>query len=147
MFEASLRHMDMSAVAFHFLEEIGEVADAMARMYSYKGELDNIAPRWAQAWLEEELADVSSWLFAIVGKADSIRETAATYARFVGLDDRGAGTPIRLSQIVWARYGLPKADKLYCPHCKNPDHCECKINIAPTLLAIDEIVKRVGDPL
>ncbi len=35
VFGANLRHLDMSDIAFHLLEELGEVSDAMARMYTY----------------------------------------------------------------------------------------------------------------
>ena len=52
----------------------------MARMYTYT--TDNFvdgAPVWAQMALEDELADVSSWLFALVIKTDSMRRVADTY--------------------------------------------------------------------
>jgi NTP pyrophosphatase (non-canonical NTP hydrolase) len=69
VFAANLRHLSLTDVGLHLMEELGEVSDAMVRMYSYvqktfvAGE-----PNWRQFKLEAQLADVFSWLFSLIEK-------------------------------------------------------------------------------
>jgi len=100
IFEANLRHLTLTSIAFHLLEEMGEVSDAMVRMYTYtEGDFVPGEPSWRQIWLEDELADVSSWLFALVKKLDAVRQKANEYDRwrfgrsFPSLDFRIRGSP------------------------------------------------------
>jgi hypothetical protein len=37
----------------------------------------------------------------------------------------------KLSSIIWGRYGNDELEKLYCPHCKAPEKCACKIVLVP----------------
>ena len=47
LFKSNLRHISLVDIGFHLLEEVGEVSDAMMRMYSYKGSF-NGQPKWNQ---------------------------------------------------------------------------------------------------
>lgn len=128
IFRANLRHSSLEDIAFHLLEEMGEVSDAMVRMYTYREEqfVDG-EPSWKQIWLEEEFADVSSWLFALVEKLDLMRQTADEYDQWRFGETFVARKPIRLSEILWNRYGSDRLENFFCPHCKSQDVCKCKI--------------------
>jgi hypothetical protein len=63
IFSASLKHFSLEEVAAHLMEELGEVSDAMVRMYSYKAEIRHGEPSRRQLRLESQLADLFSWLF------------------------------------------------------------------------------------
>lgn len=130
VYEANLRHIDLTDIAFHLLEEMGEVSDAMVRMYSYVEERPFTYEelRWRQIWLEEEIADVSSWLFALVKKLDLIRVTADEYDKWHFTEAIPPRTPIQLSQIIWKRYGSDDLEAFFCQKCKKIE-CECKIHL------------------
>lgn len=131
IYEANLRHIDLTDIAFHLLEEMGEVSDAMLRMYTYTKKqpfmLDELG--WRQIWLEEEIADVSSWLFALVIKLDLIRETADEYDKW--RYEEGAYAPrdsIQLSRIIWKKYGSDDLTAFFCKKCKK-NKCVCPIQL------------------
>ena len=128
IYQANLQHIDLSDIAFHLLEEVGEVSDAIVRIYTYSESrpLTSEEPRWRQTWLEEEIADVSSWLFALVEKLDLIRETADEYDKWRFGEAFVARTHIQLSRIIWRRYGSDDLRRFYCPHCREIE-CNCWI--------------------
>jgi len=128
IYEANLRHLSLTDIAFHLLEEVGEVSNAMLRMYTYDSE-EFVAgePEWRQKGLENEIADVSSWLFTLVNHLEVIPEIGREFQKFLWGEDVVALPPIKLSSIIWKRYGSDSLDSLYCPHkCKKPV-CECPI--------------------
>lgn len=130
IYEANLRHIDLTDIAFHLLEEMGEVSDAIVRMYTYTEKrpfaLDELS--WRQTWLEEEIADVSSWLFALVNKLDFIRVTADEYDKWRYKDAHVPRESIQLSRIIWTRYGSDDLTAFYCQKCKK-NECECPIHL------------------
>jgi len=148
IFAANLRHLTLTNIAFHLLEEMGEVSDAMVRMYTYSEENFVLGePSWRQVWLEDELADVSSWLFALVEKLDTVRQTANEYDRWrfgkVLQDNR-----ITLSQIIWKRYGSDDLKDFICPHLPAQQHnCTCPLILVPADRSVQDIRDRVTDVL
>lgn len=145
VFGSNLRHLDMTDIAFHLLEELGEVSDAMVRMYTYKEE--EFLPgevRWRQIWLEEELADVSSWLFALVEKANWITEIANEYDRWRlkgGSSEIQNRARISLSGIVWTRYGSDDLETLYCPFGPGQaQRCTCEILFVPEDISVEAAI-------
>lgn len=146
IFEANLKHIDLPSAAFHLLEEVGEVSDAMARMYTYRtDEYRPGSPSWAQVWLEEELADVGSWLFAIVTKADSIRMAADAYERWQGGDSVPPRPQVRLSNIIWRRYGLDELQDFYCVHCRQQSECACPIVLIPGTHTVKDLKSKMTE--
>ena len=150
IFEANLRHLDMPAIAFHLLEELGEVSDAMVRMYTFKS--DRLAAgevRWCQVWLEEELADVSSWMFALVKKANSIIELANEYDTWRAQDTAAPARPgIKLSTILWRKYGSDDLKTLYCPYGPGQaEKCTCVIAFVPENIEIDRVIQNYQESL
>lgn len=144
IFAANLRHLTLTNIAFHLLEEIGEVSDAIVRMYTYS-EQDFVLgePSWRQVWLEDELADVSSLLFALVEKLEMVRKTDRW--RFgIGFRDNR----ITLSQIIWKRYGSDDLKDFICPHCPAQQRvCTCPLIIVPADRSVQDVRNRVIDIL
>ena len=134
IYQANLRHLSLADIAFHLLEEVGEVSDAMVRMYTYsKDEFESGEPSWRQMYLENEIADVTSWIFALVNKLEWVETIAKGYERYISLGEEILRPiPYTLSGIIWKRYGSPSGQDLYCPHkCKQPI-CECPIYLVRT---------------
>jgi len=131
IYEANLRHLSLTDIAFHLLEEVGEVSNAMVRMYTYNvqklQELQKGDPVWQQISLENEIADVCSWLFTLVNHLQSIVDIAREYQRFVFGTIVLQETKITLSGIIWRRYGSDPQESLYCPHTCKKTICECPI--------------------
>lgn len=141
IYQANLRHLTLNDIAFHLLEEMGEVSDAMVRMYTFREEeLVKGEPNWRQVWLEEELADVSSWLFALVIKLDFMREIADAYDEHM-LKQRDVITrlALTLSRIVWTYYGSDDIQGFFCEKCTEKV-CVCPIKLVPNDLTLQDIV-------
>lgn len=136
IFGANLRRLSLTDIALHLMEELGEASDAMIRMYSYtdKKWLAEEA-RWRQLRLEAQLADVFSWLFALVEKINSTAERAASKAP----------EPILLSQIIWRRYGSDDLRSFFCPHCGKPV-CSCPVILVPAARSLEELKSLFQEP-
>lgn len=148
IFAAKLRHLTLMSIAFHLLEEMGKVSDAMVRMYTYsEANFVTGEPSWRQIWLEDELADVSFWLFALVEKLDTVRQTANEYDiwRFgAGFRDKR----ITLSQIIWKRYGSDDIKDFICPHSPSQKRvCTCPLILVPADRSVQDVRDRVIDVL
>lgn len=127
IYEANLRHIDLEDIAFHLLEEVGEVSDAVVRSYTYEGtDIKAGAPYWRRRFLESEIADVASWTFTLVNCLELVPEIARESQKFTFGETVLRKEKITLSRIIWKRYAWPR-NNWYCPHvCKKPI-CECPI--------------------
>ena len=146
IFTGQLRHLTLTSVAFHLLKEMGQVSDAIVRMYTYsEGNFVAGEPSWRQIWLEDGLANVVPWLFLMVEKLDRIRQTVNNYDLWLfgvsSLDKR-----ITLSQIIWKRYGSNDIRDFICPHCQQ-HVCTCPVILVPVDRAVHEVQDRVIDVL
>ena len=106
-------------------------------------------PSWCQISLEDELADVSSWLFALVEKLDTVRQTANEYDRWrFRTTDDFRKKRITLSQIIWQRYGSDDLKSFLCPHCHTTaGTCECRIILVPADRSVQDVLNKVDDVL
>lgn len=128
IYEANLRHIDLEDIAFHLLEEVGEVSDAMVRSYTYVAEeFIPGEPFWRKTSLESEIADVSSWMFTLINHLELIPEIAREFQKYVFGETVMQEKPITLSGIIWKRYGDDRRGSLYCPHKCKKQVCECPI--------------------
>ncbi len=129
IYEANLEHIDLEDIAFHLLEEVGEVSDAIVRSYTYVGgELKGHAPYWRRRFLESEIADVASWVFTLVNHLELVPEIAREFQKFVFGSTVFREEKITLSRIIWKRYAWPR-NSWYCPHvCELPE-CACPITL------------------
>ena len=139
IYEANLRHIDLEDIAFHLLEEVGEVSNAVVRSYTYAGEeLKGGEPYWRRRLLESEIADVASWMFTLVNHLELVPEIAREFQKFVFGETVLQDKPLTLSGIIWKRYAWPR-DSWYCPHtCQSPK-CKCPI----ILVNNEDILKTV----
>lgn len=112
--------MSVESIAFHLMEELGEVARALRGLIEYEGalgkesELDSNRKKdldYKKYSFQTELADVFSWLIAVYLKLGHI--------------EKGLGIKQKdLSEDLWSLYGIPQEDKLFCAKCRtNP--CKC----------------------
>ena len=122
IFRANLKHLSLGDATSHLLEELGEALDAMIRMSSYRNE-DFVKgePDHRQLRLEAQVADVFSWLFAVVQKIDSITQA-----------------PVRLSEIIWSRYGCEDLYLFWCPFCERAA-CACPLTFVPATRPVEEL--------
>ncbi len=142
VFSGDLSLFSLSDIALHLMEELGEVSDAMIRMYSYspRSFVDG-EPNWRQVRLEAQLADVFSWLFALVEKLNSLKLLAR------GSETQGRkmiSTPVKavsLSGIIWQRYGSDSLRSFCCWKCKLPA-CGCQIILVPATQPNAELLQK-----
>jgi NTP pyrophosphatase (non-canonical NTP hydrolase) len=142
VFDANLNELSICEITLHLMEELGEAADAMVRMYSYKTDtfVDG-APRLRQLRLEAEIADIFSWLFAVVGKLELLKQNGVDIDRWQIHEEFKAGEPLRLSQIIWRRYGSESLQSFYCPFCEHAS-CTCELVFVPTNRSIGELLTK-----
>lgn len=128
IFKNNLELLSLKDIALHFMEELGEVSDAIVRMYTYKEEnFVTGEPYRRQRRLESQLADAFSWLLALVEKLDLLRENGLFAAE----------RAIRLSQIIWGRYGSEELGSFWCPFCEKIE-CSCPLIFIPTRRSFEE---------
>jgi hypothetical protein len=139
VFEANLRALPICEIVLHLMEELGETADAMVRMYSYKTDtFVQGVPRIRQLRLEAEIADIFSWLFAVVGKIDLLKQQGVDIDCWQMSEEFKVGEPLRLSQIIWKRYGSDSLGSFYCPFCENAG-CTCELVFVPVNRTMEEL--------
>lgn len=148
IYEANLRHLNLTDIAFHLLEEVGEVSNAMVRMYTYtKDEFKSGEPSWRLIYLENEIADVTSWLFTLVNKLQLVETIAKEHQRYMFKQEVLPSIQYTLSGIIWNRYGSDDRQCLYCPHqCKLPK-CECPIYLVRTPARLTKLKNHAVDVL
>jgi NTP pyrophosphatase (non-canonical NTP hydrolase) len=118
LYRERLSRLSLAYVALHLLEEMGEVSDALVRMYTYlEGESLERELVARQIRLEDELADVLSWLFGFV---ERLNTSSSQQAYLV------SGGRHLLSQILWGKYGSDEMRSFWCRHCKKVV-CDCKV--------------------
>ena len=75
------KELPLSTVCLHFLEEVGEVAKALRGIEAlrFPEQVDELPSKLEE--LEEELADVFSWIFGLMNKLDQTLGKAREYYR------------------------------------------------------------------
>jgi NTP pyrophosphatase (non-canonical NTP hydrolase) len=142
VFESNLKALSLTDIGLHLMEELGEASDAIIRMYTYgertfvKGE-----PNWRQSDLEGELADVISWLFALVEKLDSLRRNTHTDGKNESEPTVSPVEAVRLSAIIWERYGSDALNSFHCQKCKSRE-CHCEIILVPATRSTEELLEK-----
>ncbi len=136
--------ISLEAIAFHFMEEVGEVATCIRqlRTLNQTAKLKRLSPSqerkrvdnieyWRQE-LEDEIADVMSWCFSLTAKLDYILGAGSMF-----LSDelhprrrrgRSQSVGLRLSKTLWDEYRADDFDGLWCPQCKQR---VCQCNVVP----------------
>jgi NTP pyrophosphatase (non-canonical NTP hydrolase) len=146
IFAKNLATFSPSDIALHLMEELGEVSDAMVRMYTYKEKTFRLGePNWRMANLEGQLADVFSWLFVLIERLNfAVREGHQhEEQQLSAIPEHPVSN--RLSSIIWRRYGSNELDSFYCPFCKHAT-CHCSIILVPETHPIEELVQKFEKP-
>jgi len=123
----------IEGIAFHLFEEIGEVTMAITRMYTYSEDEPNSAEYHERLLeLENEIADVLSWLFSLSVKLKMVFTSFDSYVKdqYTGIQLRIA-PDIRLSSAILHKYcDTTEGGKLFCKtHCKKQPICTCPIRV------------------
>lgn len=145
LYTERLKRASLSEIALHLLEEMGEVSDGLIRMYAYRTDEvieDEIGIR--QLRLEDELADVLSWLLGLVdrlGLQDQKRSTEYTSESPRELPE----SRMLLSQILWARYGSNEKGSFWCRYCQKVV-CECPIVLLQRKEQVQELLVKLSGP-
>lgn len=101
------KHLSLSAICLHFIEEIGEVAESLRNLrvpYSASEHKKKILS------LENEIADVFSWILGLLNKLDQILEKSRRYYRS---KVKGVLLPIEASEVAfkalknWRKKNIP----------------------------------------
>lgn len=139
VFRPSLSNLTLVEVVLHLLEEVGEVANALIRMYSYTTK-DLVAGELLQRQirLEDEFADTLSWLFALVEKLGMMNENIQETAVQQRNEDR-----LLLSRILWEKYGSDELRSFYCRHC-NKIVCDCPIVLISSAPLVTELLEKTS---
>jgi len=148
LYGANYETFSLESIAFHLLEEVGEVSDALIRLYSYNlSKTPNPAKFYEsrRLHLESEIADVMSWIFAVSIKVKLLYQVYEKLPEGVGLGPfQTAPSPrapqINLANILWNRYGDKNTGLLYCPTCGKPQ-CNCKLRFYKTAAATKSLIK------
>jgi NTP pyrophosphatase (non-canonical NTP hydrolase) len=136
-------------IAFHLLEEVGELSKAIVSCYSFDRKnapytKDLYAIRIKH--LEEELADVFSWIYAIFLKIKSVyyRDAQMFFQQTLDIEKMSINLKLNvvesltMSNIIWLKYGRKYDGKKYilyensliCYGCfNNPCSCERDLRI------------------
>ncbi len=139
IFGQNLALLPLTEVALHLMEELGEVSDAMIRMYTYKEKTFRSGePNWRQSNLEVQLADVFSWLFALAEKLNLLERERYEHEKQSSDSASEPFDPVRLSKIIWRRYGSDALGSFYCPFC-GETVCKCPILLVPATRTIEEL--------
>lgn len=128
------RFMSLEQIAFHFLEEIGDATRSLKDLYTYDDSREPYTKNLHNIRVlkfYEEIADVFSWLYAIVLKLNStyimhaIQYISSTDSMF---SIKPEACNLSFSDIIWAKYGRTKnggnLNNLICPGCQNAP-CKC----------------------
>lgn len=143
IFGGAYQILSLEQIAFHLLEEVSEVATALADCYTLSpvdGLCDTDAMQLRLMGLEEELADVLSWLFAVELKIRHVL-CSSTLELMSGLELQSSIVNLRLnlrkgtalSEIIRSKYARPGGmllSDLWCPECQK---ATCKCQISPTV--------------
>jgi NTP pyrophosphatase (non-canonical NTP hydrolase) len=156
IYEVNIIHTSMEDVVFHLQEEVGELGEALTRMYTY--DLSKHTDPNVELWKErsqdvcEEFADVISWIFALIMKvrhflrdAKEAQELSLLLARYMpkkpgGREVRMAIDPEELSLqfIIWLKYG--GKEHLRCGDLCKKSICRCPWLIARTIPSVKRIL-------
>ena len=137
IYQANIDSSPLDFIAFHLLEEVGEVSNALIRLYTYtESSTSQPSELYLQRVgnLESELADVISWIFAVCLKVkylcqayDELAGTAPKPPVIPSLPSLSQG--VNFWEILWRRYGLLDGKSLWCPVCRNVI-CKCEVDFA-----------------
>lgn len=119
------RDLSLDLITFHFLEEVGEVSEQIRRLSGLKKKKEvtdedvsgDVAKQ--KAHLRRELADVYSWMSAIVIQLDYLKNQTKNLGAYTADGQRQSDSAdnILLSEIINHRF-VNEDGEFECPGCK-----------------------------
>jgi NTP pyrophosphatase (non-canonical NTP hydrolase) len=145
IFASNLFATSIESIAFHLLEEIGEVCEALSFLYTFETEQEATNEAYVQRMvdLQGEIADVFSWVFALANKLRDVFSLPDRY--FVRMFPDAPvhpqfGSYVTLSQIIWETYGNKAHGVLGCRDC-NKLVCGCNIHLVTNEQSVKKLLK------
>jgi NTP pyrophosphatase (non-canonical NTP hydrolase) len=136
IFSNNIEVLSVEEIAFHLLEEVGEVSKSLANLFMQEikdDETESFLWERQEKALDfaEEIADAFSWSVSLLAKIyrflECAAEFAAEYKTVEGIPELVRGNMERIRNIVdliWTMYG--KGSMLVCEECGeypcNPEH-------------------------
>jgi len=156
IYKTNAQNSSLEDIAFHLQEEVGEVAEALLRTYTYNrgnGQIVGTRKLYGERMehVDEEIADVFSWMYSLIFKIQGLIANVDKWweitisAATSGMLNWNA---ISLPAIIWVKYGdeQPKgprnADRrfLRCGDCYQ-HVCQCKFLIARKEELVEEVLQ------
>ena len=135
VFGANIFLSSIKNIGFHLLEEVGEIAEALCGIYTYKSkeDVDNLMRLNKVLELENEIADAFSWLFALAIKLEGIFTLPErAYKKFYPARELRMIVRFRrladFGNIIWKTYGNEEFGVLGCRDDEKTV-CECDIHL------------------
>ena len=128
----------ISSICFHFLEEVGEVANLLLSFNNIQilktknGGSYGEALKHLNSQLKDEISDVVSWVMALINKVNFVfRSTYPHYHCILDTEtaDRPVFRRVTLSELMVSRFYDPANNIFVCPHC-GAEECspQCREN-------------------
>lgn len=143
VFQPAITLSSPETIGFHFLEEVGEVCQALTTFYTYRTKAQATPETYKarKLALENEIADVFSWLFAVSNKLRLIYEKFDRSPQRLYPRSRSRRKSIApdmcVSKRIWEEYG--KSAVFACRVC-GQTVCNCPIYLATTNERIEPIL-------
>jgi len=144
VFEPAITLLQPESIGFHFLEEVGEVSEALTRLYTFKDEKEATQELYELRKLEveNEIADVFSWLFAVSNKLRLIYKKVdrSPERLYPGIEINlpQYAPEMSVSKRIWAEYKTRQGG-FGCRLCGNLT-CRCEIFLATEKKAINKLL-------
>lgn len=147
LFGQSYQVFSVQTIAFHLLEEVGEICQALKDCYTY--DLTRPNEQFSKETydrrklkLEEEIADVFSWIHALLLKIRHVyyRDAEEFFQSLLSVQEQPIKIElemvkaISLPNVIWAKYGVDsdgnKQTSLRCSGCFSaPCNCQRDLKI------------------
>jgi NTP pyrophosphatase (non-canonical NTP hydrolase) len=140
IYEGAHYSYTVGSLAFHFMEEVGEVATCIRKLREADEALHNPRlkqderKRWKAAQqeqfqeIQDELADVVSWSFSLIQKLDFLLGAGMRLARARDGGRARLGKAqtahLTMSEVLWHAYRAPNGRGIACPVC-GARRCKC----------------------
>ncbi len=136
IFQRNIFSQSLESMAFHLLEEVGEMAESIVSLYTYQAQRPS-QTSWLErvSELEEELADCFSWLFAVSRKFQNVFEVFDNYLE----NKTTVSKNMFIANHIRDRHRHNASKQLCCFDCQAAE-CTCKINIIQDDLAANRIM-------
>ena len=130
IYQPAIEVLSPEEMAFHLLEEVGEVSQAMFQLHLQPDTPNFAVERQLRLRaLREELADVFSWIVTLRAKTFAVLECATDYVHRVSREGtvntaveelfKTCLRPVNsLAELVLMKYGGEHESKLHCEGCK-----------------------------